>query len=476
MNKVIFFLSFFIPTIIFFIFNMLTPFWWDDYIMACFITEWHSPKTHLNSSFSDIITSIYNMYHAWHGRIIVNFINFLFMYLKDKTIFNIFNTIVYFLFIIMINYHVVGSFKKITGYLFIVTNILLWLLLSAWGQTFLWLTGSLNYLWTTAIILVFLVPFRKKIEDKNYKPSVIFSISWIFIGILAGCGMENSASGVFLLLFAYFVFKIYKKEKVVLFEILSFIGFVLGFFILINARNSLFPGLFGLFKNLLNVGISFIFNEIIVLTIIVLLIIELLCFRKKKIDLTTYGYIIIVLGSVAGMAFAGYYKGRATFITQIFLIMTLLSLFQQTKYIFNKRYLYACMIILFAFFIPSFYSGSKAISVSFLINESRERYIISEIKNGNNNIRAKTPILVRDSHCGLYGGFDILHRFSEYIEEYEYVAHNSAKAVWYGIESLDGIPISRSSSTSYSIKRFLSRRKHEDLKIDDLFAIIYEDW
>jgi hypothetical protein len=225
-----------VPIIIFFIFNMLTPVWYDDFIHSCFFTEWYVPHTSLLSSFSDVMASTYNMYQTWHGRSIADFINFLFMFFKDKNIFNVCNTIVYCIFVLLTGFHITGSFKKISAALFMFINILLWLTLSAWGQTLLWLTGSCYYLWTSTLILLFLVPFRKKAEDLSYKPHMIISFLWIVPGILAGWSMENSASGVLVLLAAYFIWKIRGKEPVAAFEISGSIGFIFGFFMLISAR------------------------------------------------------------------------------------------------------------------------------------------------------------------------------------------------------------------------------------------------
>jgi hypothetical protein len=464
----------FIPIIVFFTFNMLTPVWWDDFIMSCFFTEWQVPHTALLSSFSDVITSTYNIYQTWHGRSVADFINFLFMFFKNKIIFNVFNTIVYCIFVLLIGFHVTGSFRKISALFFLSINILLWLLISAWGQTLLWLTGSCNYLWTSTIILLFLVPFRKKVENLSYRPHIIISFLWIIMGILAGWSMENSASGIFILLLAYFTWKILKREPVLVFEVSGSIGFLFGFFMLIRARDNLFPGFWGLVKNTVKVGFSFINNDALLITVIFLLAIELIFFRKTQIDKTTYGFFIAALGSVAAMILPGSYGGRSAFLTQVFLIITLLLLVIQIKQIIPRRYIIMTRIAILMCFLSSFYSGSKDIVKGFLYAESRERYILSEKENGNLAVKAKSPISISDPHSGMYGGTDILYDPADR----EYIAHNSAKVVWYEIESLDGIPILKPNEKGItgSIKKFLSHRKSDGLSINDLFTIIYEEW
>jgi hypothetical protein len=461
-----------VPIIVFFTFNMLTPVWWDDFIMSCFFTEWHVPRHSLLSSFSDVIISTYNMYQTWHGRSVADFLNFLFMFLKNKNIFNVCNTIVYFIFILLTGFHITGSLKKITALFFLFINILFWLLLSAWGQTLLWLTGSFNYLWTTTIILLFMIPFRKKIENISYRPYIIISFLWLIPGILAGWSVENSASGVFILLLAYFFWKKCKKEPVLTFEISGSIGFMIGFFMLIRARDIPFPGFWDLVKNTAKVVSSFIINDALLLGIIILLAIELTYFKKEHIAKVTYGYFFAALGSVATMILPGFYGGRSAFFTQVFLVITLLSLVIQMKQFIPGRYFIMMKIAIVLVFIPSFYTGSVDIGISFFYSEARERYILSEKQKGNLKIRVKTPIPVYDSHNGMFNGIDVLFVSTDR----EYITHNSAKTTWYGIESLDGIPTYKRNGLQASIKKFVNRRKPEGLNIDDMFAIIYEDW
>jgi hypothetical protein len=461
-----------VSIIVFFMFNMLTPFWWDDFVFSCFFTTWYEPHTVLLSSFSDVAASTYNMYQTWNGRSVANFIIFSFMFLKNKNIFNICNTVVYCIFVLLIGFHVTGSFRKISGLLFMFINILLWLVLPAWGQNLLWLTGSCNYLWESTVILLFLVPFRKKIEDLSYKPHIVVSFLWIITGILAGWSMENSASGVFILLLAYFVLKRRKKEPIMVFEISGSIGFMIGFFMLIHARHNLFPGFWGLIKNIIEVGFSFIIQDGLLLGVIIFLAIELIRFRKTHIAKTAYGFFLAALTSAAAMIIPGYFGGRSVFITQVFLIIALLSLVIQIKRVISGRYVIAAGAALMLAFIPSFYTGSIDIVKSFIIAQARENYILSEKQNGNPAIKVKTPIPVSDPHNGMHGGDDIL---DDSVGR-EYVTHNSAKAAWYGIESLDGIPTLRKPGRRATIEKFLDRRKQDGLGINDLLTMIYEDW
>jgi hypothetical protein len=67
------------------------------------------------------------------------------------------------------------------------------------GQNFLWLDGSCNYLWTTTIILLFLVPFRKITDNNLYAMNAVSSVLFMFLGALAGISNENSSAAVLFL-------------------------------------------------------------------------------------------------------------------------------------------------------------------------------------------------------------------------------------------------------------------------------------
>ncbi|MDR2792564.1 MAG: DUF6056 family protein [Treponema sp.] len=464
-----------LPVIVFFLFNALTPFWWDGFVMACFFGGWYDPHTRLLERFNDVVLSTFNIYKTWHGRTFADFFNFLFMFFKDKTLFNICNTVVYALCTFLMCFHVAGSVKNIRPPLFLCVTILLWLFLPQWGQNLLWLTGSCNYLWTTTAILAFLIPFRKHADNPVYTPHSAISMLWLFMGLLSGWSMENSASGLFVLLIAYFIAKAAKKERVCFFEMTGAAGFTAGFFMLLRARHNPFPGFWGMVKNAVQVFSEFLRTDWLLLGLIILLGIKLVVFRKRRIANAVYGYGIAAMSSVAAMVLPGYFGGRSCFITQVFLIIGALSLcLEMLQYVPKKYMLYSCSLVLLLF-LPSFYEGTKSIVESYFLSAARERYILSEKENGNTHIRVKSPIVVDDPHSGLYGGIDILSDPNNR----EYITHNSAKVTWYGINSLDGISANNtggSSSLTATIKYYIQRRKRGNLKTEDLFKMIYEHW
>jgi hypothetical protein len=368
-------------------------------------------------------------------------------------------------------YHAAGSVKKIHPVYFLYVNMLLWLFLPQWGQNLLWLTGSCNYLWTSAVILLFLIPFRKRSDNPGWTPHFCVSILWLPVGVLSGWSIENSASGILVLLIAYFSLKFMRKERAALFEITGTLGFMAGFFMLLRSKHNLFPGFGELVINSAKVFCQFLLTDGYLFALIVILGVEHIVYKKRKAPIPVYGYFAAGLGSVAAMVIPVYFGGRSCFFTQTIFIITLMSLVFEIAQYTPKKHVFYSLIFVFFVFLPSFYSGTKSIAKSWLLYSAREQYILAEKEKGNMNIKVKAPIPVEDTHAGLYGGIDILSD----PDDIQYITHNSAKVTWYGIQSLDGV-ITNQKGLSAAVKYYLQHRIPDRLTIRDLREMIYDNW
>ncbi|WP_439647456.1 DUF3329 domain-containing protein [Brucepastera parasyntrophica] len=264
--------------------NVLTPMIADDYLYS-FVYNTDERV----SSISDIFYSQYRHYMEWGGRSVAHFLAQLFLFL-GKSFFNICNTIVYCIFICLVYFHICGTLADMKLWLLSAIHILLWFSVPVWGQNFLWLTGSCNYLWTTTIILFFLMPFRKKSMDTSYSIHIILSILFLVLGIITGWCNENAGAATLVILTGYSIRKIFKKEKFALFEILGIIGFIIGFYFLLAA-----PGnyvrmkefdrhgnmVLHLLKRFFDISKDFFSNGYILAGISVLIGVELLVYEKK---------------------------------------------------------------------------------------------------------------------------------------------------------------------------------------------------
>lgn len=115
-----------------------------------------------------------------------------------KNVFNIINTCAYLALILMVEYHGCGAWKKINCDSLVLIFVLLWWCIPAFGHSFLWVTGASNYLYGILFILIFLIPYRRRLETGTYKncnicKKIILAIFMLPAGILAGATNENTS-------------------------------------------------------------------------------------------------------------------------------------------------------------------------------------------------------------------------------------------------------------------------------------------
>ncbi|GHT12715.1 hypothetical protein FACS189415_3100 [Bacteroidia bacterium] len=221
----------------------------------------------------------------------------------------------------------------------------------------------------------------------------------------------------------------------------------------------------------------------IITTLSILLGFEIIYFQKNKINYLVYAYFLAALAANYAMIFIEYNPERTFFMSGIFLIITLLCLIKEVLEKIKRRYIVmAVMAVVIPFFLPSFISGIKSIAKGYVLSEAREHYILSQKRKGVLDIQVKTPIPADDFHSGLKDGLDVLPQVDvNNIGYIEYITHNSSKAVYYGIHSLQGIMVEDKNWGNWKDwKKILKdswKRRHSDyLTKDDWFLMIYDDW
>jgi len=226
MRKKVFFLLIFMVFAKILVLNIYTPLLMDD----------------INYSFStsvlDALQREYNRYMNYNGRSISNFLVRVFL-LWPKGIFNIANSLVYTCLTLLI-YKIANPKKTyhISLYLFIVFAI--WLYTITFGQVILWLTGSITYSWTAAIILSFLLPYSLYVSDKPvFKNKYIPIAGMLLLGVIAGWCNENTSGGMILIVFLLLIYCRVFKYKIKIWMISGLIGSIIGFLIMILA-----PGMY----------------------------------------------------------------------------------------------------------------------------------------------------------------------------------------------------------------------------------------
>lgn len=194
-----------IVILVFFLWNYLAPENNDDLdYKFLFVQHMELKKdfTHPISSFYDIFVSQWNHYFVMNGRTFIHILLQTFTSLLGKHVFNVFNTLVFGVFLILVSKYI-GK----TGHLFYtLTTVILLLLLPAFSETFIWMAGAINYLWPSAAVLLLLLYYDAHKDEKASYPGFLLPLLGAF------CTGWTHEGITFPLATGLFFFSCYKKD------------------------------------------------------------------------------------------------------------------------------------------------------------------------------------------------------------------------------------------------------------------------
>lgn len=353
--------------------NLITPLIMDDFNYSFGLNG-------RIKNFKEIIDFQIVHYLSWGGRSVAHTLLQLFL-MNNKMLFNISNAMVYTLLIYLI-YSIIKKENEEKPLYLLLIHFSLWFFTPAFGQAFIWLTGSCNYLWTTTIIILFLKLFID-FDNNNNKHNLIKIILYGLLGVIAGWTNENSGAGLISILIAYTIHKkFFCKEKLNKIQIAGAIGSLLGFIIMIMApgnykRASGFKDntffIIKYLKRFLNItqnATVYLF----VLLIILIVLITIYIYKKQKIDNKIYIYFTGAFIAAYSMLLSPDFPPRSWTIVIIFLTISIGKALYDLQTKNNLKDYVIIDIILFTLLI---FCNSY-------INVSREEY--SFFKEWNNRI------------------------------------------------------------------------------------------
>ena len=217
------------------LFNFLTGLLADDYIFSFSYVTFNR-----NFHIRDIIPSLLVMRQEVNGRVFAHFFAQLFLILP-KPVFNFVNAgNAAFLFWLLYRYVRRGD-KTRDALLLGVLFGLIWLLLPAFGQVFVWLTGSCNYSWTMTVSFLFLAPFfslytgrRVLVPEKGWTKAL-----YLLLGFLAGAWSENGGLALLCACFCFLCLSWLREKKPDRFLTAAFLVSCCGFLFLMLSPSEL---------------------------------------------------------------------------------------------------------------------------------------------------------------------------------------------------------------------------------------------
>ena len=165
----------------FFLHNVLSSEYLDDYVYKFVFSKDGPDYSQRINNLADVFRSQYYHYFAWNGRTVAHLIVQSFVGLLGKPLFNVFNTLVFVAFVWLLrrNLPACGGFDVVCAY---ALTMVLVFLLPMFRETFLWVAGSVNYLWTSVGILLFIL----MCERCGKQVVSIKTIPWLILALLLG--------------------------------------------------------------------------------------------------------------------------------------------------------------------------------------------------------------------------------------------------------------------------------------------------
>lgn len=328
--------------ILIFYLNYLTPLFADDHSYAFSF----STGDKITSIF-DIIPSQYAHYFSMNGRVITHSLAQLFL-LIGKPIFNIINTFSFIFFGLLIYYHATLSIKRVSISSLVIVFTLLFVVTPDFGQSFLWLTGSANYLYGPIITLCFLVPYRNSIEKPIPRfcfKTILYAVVMFLVGVLAGNVNENNGVLAVVVAFSYILYNVIKYKRMSLWSLTSFLGSLIGclFVLLSPGTAKRLDGngldLIGIPKRALTMTFRLFDSFALVFIVLCLLICGLIIVQRKKQSFSIKKvfrlykipiyYMLIFIISYYSLAGSPQFPDRVCTTFLCFLIIPIIYLFEK---------------------------------------------------------------------------------------------------------------------------------------------------
>lgn len=411
-------------------------------------------------SIIDILNSQWNLFFTWTGRNPVHFVLQFLLWL-GKDIFNIINALMFIalIFIVLLFTRLTKFDKKEDLFSILLILFLVWFGVPAFGETIIWEAGAINYLWVAVVSLLFLLPYRYLLENKQLlKDDRRSLIMMVILGLIAGWSQENQAivNVVFLIslsIYFWFVAKIRNYPK-------WYIG---GLISLIVGAGFLFiaPGNYNrstsldnkltikeMFQNF-SYGLKLVIIEqryllailgLIAITFLLLVLFRDNLIKNKKTELLAAIFLLLGgLASILAMFVSPAFPPRSSFASAITFIITITILLNnKTIWLLNKKLLNIPIFLMSLFLLNSitfnyhqYYQLNKE-------HQQRIELIKTQVEKGNLNV--KIPFY-QDVKFNIHMfGWDITPDKSHY--------YNTIMTRYFGLNSLKGVYGSYLNSSS----------------------------
>lgn len=397
---------------------------------------------------ADVFVSTFNLYLTHNGRAITHFILMVFL-MCGSVVRSIINS----MFFVLLIYELICFTTKKNLDLKIALTVLmfplLWYTIPSFADTIIWIAGSVNYLWTTVLLLCYIdildKIFNKESEFKGIKTIGFCLFSFIIASLHEMTGVISIA--MIGLISLYLLIKNRKINKTL------FLGGVfacLGFLFIIVSPGSnvrklvelqtmdVVPSFLVRLQNCFFMLFNTVKNNIFIFSIVAILIVYIATkfiknFKKTIKDKNICLFIFLLISSILSyiaMVVSPTFLERVTFMPYIIFIYASFKLLSTIKVNDNIKILESiCIIGATVFYtvltVPSIKETFIFLNEQYIAWNNRDNEISKQISEGKKDIYIE-PLGVR-SNSHLYCG-----EFSNSIS----YNHNGSASIYYGVNSI----------------------------------------
>lgn len=371
------------------LFNHWTPYAADDYSYMFNLSD-GSRMTSIGQIFSSLAVH-YTKYG--NGRLISHFFVMLFL-IGSKWIFNLVNAFLFVLLILSI-YHLTSHKKACSLLLFFAIPTLLWLYMPAYGQIFLWMDGSINYMWSYLFALIFLSVYIALLRGNSLSKQTWKLILFCVFTFLFGNYSENVSFSVIFTGFILLCITMYgqKSFRKLFIYVLPIVCGALGYLILLlspsgSAKFSENLSLSLLFKNAIEIFTEY-YNACRIPLILFFVLLGIAIYHKlnKTEILIALSFFFISIISSGMLMIASYLPERSLANGIVFLLIGIVQLLQLLRGHVRLECISLCVCIyLLVSSLMSYWEGSYDIYRVHKEQAVRDAAIENSVNSGNMTI------------------------------------------------------------------------------------------
>ena len=423
-NKYLYFGYLLIIGVVFYVMNVFTPLFSDDWHFAFIFRTDTRIKT-----LGDVLYSEYLHYLNYTGRTVPHFFVQLFDGILGKQAFNLINAGILVLFLHLLS-STFSDDKKTRYTCLSISVFFFFIVIKGFGDDFLWMSGACNYLWCITLLFMFHRLFFKEITNSYYYPLLLL------FGLLSGWTNESLVLGMAV---GYLVYIWDNKGKISRSQAFMLIGFFIGvcFLVLSPAAYQRFldnqKTAFSLSTTLsaYSQAILYLVN-LRILPVLLLLSIILYSIKKAeavRIFKENKYLIICLIISLLFIVFTKENSDRARFGIEFFALLLFARLLVVIKIPQGLLHIVNVCVLITCFYSLLF------------MHENYQEYnkVINQIEEGKELVLTNEPEIP-----SFFRRFIVSYTSPEYDEEYsafnKYSPYNILIARYFGVKSLTFLP------------------------------------